>query len=257
MRRTPSAAAVTSRPSGFAIVADRALGGGDVERHLAAEEAVGAEPPEHQIGVGDGRLGAAEPVAGRPGRRAGALRPDAQAAVIDARDRAAAGADLEDVHHGDLHRQRLVVAADQRLRGGQRLALVDDAGLGGGAAHVEGDGVLDAERVAERLRADHAGGRPGLQHADALVLRLRRLVEPAGRLHDQERAVEPFAADVLRRSRRHSGAPSARYRRWRPRSSSARTRDTPGEARARPRRTSPDGSSPGSPWRAPRASGLA
>ena len=133
----------------------------------------------------------------RPRRRAGALRPDAQAAVIDARDRAAAGADLEDVHHGDLHRQRLVVAADQRLRGGQRLALVDHAGLGGGAAHVEGDGVVDAERVAERLRADHAGGRAGLEHADALVLRLRRLVEAAGRLHDQERAVEAFAADVL------------------------------------------------------------
>ena len=181
----------------MAIVADRALGGGDVERHFAAEETVGAETAEHQIGVGDGRLVAAEPVAGRPGRRARALRPDAQAAVIDARDRAAAGADLENIHHGDLHRQRLVVAADQRLRGGQRLALVDDAGLRGGAAHVEGDGVVDAERMAERLRADDAGGRARFEHADALVLRLRRVVEPAGRLHDQERAVEALAAHML------------------------------------------------------------
>ena len=115
----------------------------DVERHLAAEEAVGAEPAEHQVGVGHGRLRAAAAVAGRAGHRAGALRADAQRAVLDARDRAAAGADLENVHHGDLHRQRLVVAADQRLRGGQRLALVDDAGLGGGAAHVEGDGVVE------------------------------------------------------------------------------------------------------------------
>ena len=56
----------------------------DVELHLAAEEAVGAEPAEHQIGVGDGRLGAAEAVAGRAGRGAGALRADAQAAVLDA-----------------------------------------------------------------------------------------------------------------------------------------------------------------------------
>ena len=175
---------------------DRALGGGDVERHLAAEEAVGAEAAEHEVGIGDGRRGAAERVAGRPGRRARALRPHAQRAMLDARDRAAAGADLENIHHRDLHRQRPVVAADQRLRGGERLALVDHAGLGGGAAHVEGDGILDAERVAERLRADHAGGRAGLEHADALVLRLRRLVEAAGRLHDQERAAKAFAAHV-------------------------------------------------------------
>ena len=118
---------------------------------------------------------AAEAVAGRARLRAGALRADAQGAVLDARDRAAAGADLENVHHRDLHRQRLVVAADQRRAGGQRLALVDDAGLGGGAAHVEGDGVLDAERVAERLGADHAGRRPGFQHAHALASAPARL----------------------------------------------------------------------------------
>ena len=102
---------------------ERALGGGHVELHLAAEKAIRAEPAEHQIGVGHGRLGAAEPVAGRPRRSAGALRAEPQRAVVDARDRAAAGADFENIHHRDLHRQRALVAADQRRAGRQRFAV--------------------------------------------------------------------------------------------------------------------------------------
>ena len=64
---------------------------------------------------------------------------------------------------------------------------MDDAGFGGGAAHVEGDRVVDFQLAAQRLRADHAGGRAGFQHAHALALRLAGLIEAAGRLHDQER----------------------------------------------------------------------
>ena len=46
----------------------------------------GIEPAEHQVGVGDGRPLAAAAVADRPGRGAGALRPDLQhAGVVDAR----------------------------------------------------------------------------------------------------------------------------------------------------------------------------
>jgi hypothetical protein len=36
------------------------------------------------------------------------------------------------------------IAADQRRAGHQHVAFVDHAGLGGGAAHVEGDGVRDS-----------------------------------------------------------------------------------------------------------------
>jgi hypothetical protein len=68
--------------------------------------------------------------------------------------------------------------------GGQRLALVDHAGLGGGAAHVERDRVVDLESAAERLRADNAGGGSGFQHPDALGAGLVGFVEAAGRLHD-------------------------------------------------------------------------
>ena len=88
MRRMPSAASIGSRPSGVAIFSVSALlRRVEIELHLAAEEAVGAEPAEHQVGVGDGRLGAAQAVADRAGRGAGAFRPDAQARCRSRRGR--------------------------------------------------------------------------------------------------------------------------------------------------------------------------
>ena len=97
---------VTSRPSGFAqrssIARARAL---DVEADLAAEEVVGVEPAEHDVRVGDGRLGAAAPVADRAGVGARAPRADAQQpARVDPRDRAAARADLDEVDDRRPHR---------------------------------------------------------------------------------------------------------------------------------------------------------
>ena len=161
MRRMPSAASIGSMPERLRdLLGQRLLRGSEIERHLAAEEAVGAEPAEDEIGVGDGRLGAAEAVADRAGRRARAFRADAQGvADLDAGDAAAAGADLLDVDHRHLHRQARGIAADQRRAGHQHGAFIDHAGLGGGAAHVERDGVGEADRVAQRLGADDASRR--------------------------------------------------------------------------------------------------
>ena len=121
----PSAASVGSRPSGLAtLLAHRALAAVQVELHLAAEKVVGVEPAEQQVGVGHGRLGAAAAIAGGPGIEPALCGPTrSELPVSDARDRAAAGADLEDVHHRDLDRQRLLIAADQRAAGRQRPAL--------------------------------------------------------------------------------------------------------------------------------------
>jgi hypothetical protein len=77
-----------------------------VELHPAAEEEVGVDAAEHDVGVGGGGLAAAAAVAGRAGHGAGALRPDAQQpALVDPGDRAAAGADGADVDHRHLDRQ--------------------------------------------------------------------------------------------------------------------------------------------------------
>ena len=164
------------------LVHHGALGRGFVEPHLAAEEMSGVEPAEQQIGVGHRGFAAAEAIARGPRRGAGALGTDTQRlAVAQPCDAAAAGADLENVHHRDLDRQGAFVSADQRAARGERLALEDDAGLGAGAAHVEGDHVVEADRATHRARADHARSRARFQHADAILARLvaRRRARPS------------------------------------------------------------------------------
>ena len=137
-----------------------AFRGRDVELHLAAEKTIGSETAQQQIGVGDRRFGTATAVARRSRLGAGAARSDVHGvAVLDTRDRATAGADFENVDGRHLDRQRAIVAADQRMTGSQRAAIKNDAGLGGGAAHVEGDRVVHSERMTQRLRADNAGRR--------------------------------------------------------------------------------------------------
>ena len=118
-------------------------------------------------------------------------------AGLDPRDAAAAGANLLDVDHGDLQRQAGGVTADHRAAGHQHVAIVDDAGLGGGAAHVERDGVGEPDAIAQRLGGDDAGGGTGFQHAHAGALRLLDIEQPAGRLHDQEIAREARDAEMV------------------------------------------------------------
>ena len=84
----------------------------ELQFEFSAKEAFGIKPPEHQIGIGHGRLGPALAVTSRSGRRAGALRADRQAVLrIEPGDRAAAGADLDDVDHRRFDRKPLHIAA--------------------------------------------------------------------------------------------------------------------------------------------------
>ena len=92
---------------------DRGFGGRLVELHAAAEEIVGIEQAQHDIGVGDGRLGAAAAIGSRTRRRAGAARADLKKAeIVDMGDGTAAGADLDHVdgRHGQRHAAALAEA---------------------------------------------------------------------------------------------------------------------------------------------------
>ena len=114
-----------------------------IKRHAPAQEETGIVIAEHEIGVGHGRLGAAHAVAGRTGIGAGRMRADLeQPDLVDRRDRAAAGTDLDHVDDGRLDRQagalgEAVDAAGFEHRRDLGAAVLDHAGLGGGAAHVE------------------------------------------------------------------------------------------------------------------------
>src|SRR6266849_2314202 len=131
-RWMPQAACVTSRPRGRAI-----------EPHAPAQEELGVEVAEQQIGVGHRGLAAAQVVAGGAGVGARAVGADLEEPhAVDARDRAAAGADLDhlDHRHADRPPRALLEAVGARhleLAPDERHAVVDDARLGGRAAHVE------------------------------------------------------------------------------------------------------------------------
>ena len=176
---------------------ERAFCSLDIEPHLAAEEPVGGKPAEHEVGIGHRRLLAAEAIAGGARRRARALRPNPQPAVLHSRDRAPAGADLENVHHRDLNWQRPLVAADQGGTARESFSLVNDAGFGRGAAHIEGDGIFQPQCPTQRLCTDDPRRRSRFQHVHAVPLGLLRLIEAASRLHDQERAGKTLAANVI------------------------------------------------------------
>ena len=125
-----------------------------VEAHLAPKEAFGVEVAEDEVGVGDGGIGAACAVAGRTGGRASTVGADAQAAtIVHPSDAAATSADLKEVDDGHLDGMAGALepaaslaagTADLVVGGDGDLAALDEAGLGGGATHVEGDEVGDA-----------------------------------------------------------------------------------------------------------------
>src|SRR5439155_15509609 len=196
MRRMPSAAATRSRPSGLATRASSARLASSMPSLILPPRKRSA-PSENEIGIGDGGLGAAESVAHRAGLGARASRPNVQRAHVRARDRAAAGADLLDIDHRDLHRQPGGIAADERAPGYQHVAIMNVTGLGRGAAHVEGDRVLEPNTVAQRLSADDPGSGSGFEHPNARALRLLHPEQAAGRLHDQKIAVEAGGLEML------------------------------------------------------------
>ena len=84
-----------------------------IERQVAAEHLVGVEAAENDLRVGDGRLLAAFAVARRARLGARRARPDVKAARgIDVGDRAATGADRDEIDH--RHQNRMPVHVQVR-----------------------------------------------------------------------------------------------------------------------------------------------
>ena len=151
-------------------------GGGEVHPDVPADDPVRSHVAQHQVGVAHRRPAAAAAVAGRPRIGAGALRADGQGTVIEPGDRAPAGPD-------GLHRDHGLAqgpAAQRAVARDPRLAVEDQADVGGGAAHVEADGVLDTEVPGDAPgRGDAGRGTRGGEAKRQLAQRLRR-GHPAG-----------------------------------------------------------------------------
>jgi adenosylmethionine-8-amino-7-oxononanoate aminotransferase len=163
--------------------ADRVPRPGRIESDRAAEPAARADPPEHDVGVGDGRLGAPEPVRCRARYRAGAPGTDLEAPVdVEPRDRAPAGADGAHVDLRDLDRE----GPDHAAGGHHRGEVPDQADVGRGPAHVVGDEVADPGELAHVAGLAHAPGRAREDRLDGQPARRGRRHHPAARPHGQD-----------------------------------------------------------------------
>mmetsp|Transcript_29434 Transcript_29434/g.62455 ORF Transcript_29434/g.62455 Transcript_29434/m.62455 type:complete len:721 (+) Transcript_29434:2074-4236(+) len=127
-----------------------------IERHLSSQKVVRHEPSQDNVRVRHGGLCAAARVAGGarngPGRAGADLERSARVLVGD---RAAARANGMDVDLGD--HQRVARNLSLSRVGHLVLAASDDADVGTGASHVEGDQVVRAGEVADPLGAENAG----------------------------------------------------------------------------------------------------
>ena len=172
-------APVAERPGG--LLGDGAARGLDFQAQFAAQEAAGVEPAEHEVRVGNGGLGAAALVAYRPRRRSGAPGSHVQPVlIVQPGNGAAAGADLDDVDHRPLDGEALDVAVHVVDRFDGEAAVLHQRAFRRGAAHVEGDDVVDVERLGKGAGADAAADGPGFHQPDGLA---------AGALHRQQPAV--------------------------------------------------------------------
>ena len=158
-----------------------------VERHLTAEEIIRIEPPQHEIRVGDRRLGSPAAVAYRPGIGTRALRADLERSdLVDPGDAAAARTHLDQIDHRHHDRVAARVSADVVARGHGGLAFAYQARLGGGAAHIEGDHVGESQRASRLRGSDDSSDGPGFHHRHRTLGRDLGRHHAAVRLHDGE-----------------------------------------------------------------------
>ena len=174
------------RPGDLAV--ERRLGRGRVECHRAAVEIGGVEVAEREVRVRHCRPLAAGAVTGGAGVRARAFRSHPDGAVHGRGDRAAARADLDQLHRRHIDRQAGALLEPDRIdfedRRNRRLAAVDGAEFRRGAAHVEAEHAVGADVPADPPRKQHARSRAALDDADGIFARQRGRDEPAVRLHD-------------------------------------------------------------------------
>src|SRR6266850_1408355 len=97
----------------------------------------------------------------------------------------AACAHFDDIDHRQHHRVPAGIAADIVAGRERRLAVAHEARFGGGAAHVEGDHVLEPEREPDLRRGDDPAHRPRLHHGNGPLGRDFRRHHAAVRAHDR------------------------------------------------------------------------
>ena len=142
--------------------------------HVAAQKTLGCKIAQHQVRIGDGCVQPAPPITGRPGVGAGTLRSNPhQPEVVHGGDGAATCARFDHLYDGDSKRNaapflETIDPGNLEFSRAQGLAIIDQASLGGGAAHVETKDVAMTSQLADHGSCLHATGRPRLHQPDRM-----------------------------------------------------------------------------------------
>ena len=161
----------------------------------AAGECVGVEIAEDEVRVGHRGVASAAAVADGPGLRASALGADMERARHDAGDGAATRADALHVDRGQAN-EITVSPVPERLDGGP--ASPYQADVVAGAAHVDGDEVLDAGRARHVAGTGHSARGTAADDRDGLASHVLRSHNAAVGEHDEQVVGEAGAAELAR-----------------------------------------------------------
>ncbi len=169
---------------------NHSVAGPGVQHHRPAKKAARIKPAQNDVRIRDGRFVPALAIGGRPGDRARALRSRPEGtALVDMRDRSATRADGVDVDH----RQDDGEPGD---RGGARIGLgqvpiLHDADIRAGAADIERDQPLAADKIADHRAAQHPGGKARHQRERGLRAHHGRRRDATVRGHDAQFGAYP------------------------------------------------------------------
>ena len=164
---------------GGKTLADHGLVDGEIPlRSEYRREEARDDLAHHEVAVGD-RQGAATPITGGAGVGAGGFGTDPKAPVPEVRDGAAPGGDGVDAHDGDPHAR----IGDLRFEGAlEGAGVMGD--IGGGAAHVEADDLMETGLPGGSDRAHDA---PRRSREDAVpAAKAAPVGEPPVGLHEEE-----------------------------------------------------------------------
>ena len=173
---------------------------------------------QHHIGIRDRRVPPVPAIAGRARLGAGALGPNLDAPeAVHRRDGTAAGPDFHHFDDGNAHGQprsflESIGAAHLELPGQLGLGPVDQADLGRGAAHIEGQHLVQPAPGRDVRRQYRPAGRTRLDQPDRKAGRGGKIGQAAAGRHQQDRAMHPTrdqlafeALQIRRHQRLHIG----------------------------------------------------
>ena len=116
---------------------------------------------------------------------------------VEPSDRAPANPDLEDVDDVAANGKTVIGAADMVDRFHRVAAALDQCAFRRGAAHVEGDEIVDAEDLTVARGSDATSDRSGFDERDRLPAAAFGRDDSAMRSHQQQRAFETAAAQTI------------------------------------------------------------